>query len=44
MTQNTGYITRIVGPVIDVKFADKLPDIYNALNLTRQNKEDLFLE
>nr|BCG67691.1 ATP synthase CF1 subunit beta [Haptophyceae sp. NIES-3900] len=31
-TTNTGYITQIIGPVIDVEFSDgKLPAIYNSL-------------
>ena len=44
MTQNKGYITRIVGPVIDVKFDHQLPDIYNALKLTRLTGEEVVLE
>ncbi|MFM6280655.1 MAG: hypothetical protein ACKN9K_20060, partial [Dolichospermum sp.] len=29
---NIGYITQIIGPVVDVKFpGGKLPQIYNAL-------------
>ena len=31
----TGWITRIIGPVIDVRFpeGERLPDIYNALEV-----------
>ena len=29
---STGYVTQVMGPVVDVKFDDdQLPDIYNAL-------------
>ena len=35
---NIGYITQIIGPVLDVKFPDgKLPQIYNALKITGTN-------
>jgi F-type H+/Na+-transporting ATPase subunit beta len=35
---NIGYITQIIGPVLDVKFPDgKLPQIYNALKITGKN-------
>jgi F-type H+-transporting ATPase subunit beta len=35
---NVGYITQIIGPVVDVKFpAGKLPQIYNALTITGKN-------
>ncbi len=35
---NTGYITQIIGPVLDVKFPGKsLPNIYNALLITGTN-------
>ena len=31
---NTGLITQIIGPVVDVEFSDgKLPKIYNALRI-----------
>ena len=32
-TVGTGYITRIVGPVVDVKFEDEVPTIYTALTV-----------
>ena len=36
---NTGYITQIIGPVIDAKFpTGKMPSIYNALNVTAKNQ------
>ncbi len=35
---NIGYITQIIGPVLDVKFPGKsLPNIYNALKITGTN-------
>jgi F-type H+/Na+-transporting ATPase subunit beta len=36
---NIGYITRVIGPVVDVKFpGGKLPQIYNALTITGTNE------
>ncbi|MGH1393054.1 MAG: F0F1 ATP synthase subunit beta [Trichormus sp.] len=36
---NTGYITQIIGPVVDVKFpGGKLPQIYNALTIKGTNE------
>jgi F-type H+-transporting ATPase subunit beta len=36
---NVGYITTIIGPVVDVKFpARKLPEIYNALKIEGTNE------
>ena len=32
-TAGTGRIVRIIGPVVDVKFKDGVPAIYNALNV-----------
>ena len=35
---NTGYITQVIGPVLDVKFpGNELPNIYNALKITGTN-------
>lgn len=37
-TENIGYITQIIGPVVDIKFpGGKLPDIYNALTIKGTN-------
>ncbi len=45
MTQAQGTITQIIGPVIDVQFAEgELPKVYNALKLTRENGQILTLE
>lgn len=43
---NVGKIKQIIGPVIDVHFSaeNKLPEIYNALELTRPNGDKLVLE
>lgn len=43
MTDHKGKITRIIGPVVDVGFETQLPDIYNALTITRETGT-LFLE
>ncbi len=44
-TQNTGLITKIIGPVVDIRFEEgQLPRIYNALKLTRQDGSILTLE
>jgi len=38
LERNEGVITQIIGPVIDVEFAQgELPEIYNALNITCDN-------
>mgnify|MGYP001053216436 FL=1 len=41
---NTGKIKQIIGPVVDVHFEGKLPEIYNALELTRENGQVVVLE
>ena len=35
---------QIIGAVVDVQFDGKLPEIYNALEVKRQNGETLVLE
>ncbi|HKY73744.1 MAG TPA: F0F1 ATP synthase subunit beta [Patescibacteria group bacterium] len=42
--QNTGNITQIIGPVVDIRFSGKLPEIYNALTLILSNGKTLYLE
>ena len=44
MSKNIGLITQIIGPVVDVKFSDKLPNIYNALTLVTKSGEKITLE
>lgn len=41
---NTGKIKQIIGPVVDVHFEGKLPEIYNALELVRDNGQKVVLE
>ncbi|HUP11011.1 MAG TPA: F0F1 ATP synthase subunit beta, partial [Niastella sp.] len=41
---NVGKIKQIIGAVVDVQFEGKLPEIYNALELKRQNGEVLVME
>src|ERR1700744_2088171 len=43
---NLGKIKQIIGPVVDVYFGgdNKLPEIFNALELTRENGDKLVLE
>jgi len=44
---NIGQIKQIIGPVVDVSFSDadaKLPEILNALSITRENGDTLILE
>ena len=42
--KNVGHITQIIGAVIDIHFADKLPEILNALHIKRENGSTLVLE
>lgn len=37
--QNKGTIKRIIGPVIDVDFGENLPEIYDALEVIKDNSE-----
>ncbi len=41
---NQGIITQIIGPVVDVKFENKMPEILNALHLQYESGELLTLE
>ena len=41
---NKGKLVQVIGPVIDVKFEKKLPDIYNALEVYKENGEKLIAE
>jgi F-type H+/Na+-transporting ATPase subunit beta len=40
----TGKVKQVIGAVVDVQFNGALPEIYNALELTRENGETLVLE
>ncbi len=46
MSNNTGKITQIIGPVIDISFADadKLPNILDSLEIIREDKSKIILE
>ncbi len=44
MPINRGKIKQIIGPVVDVHFPEKLPAIYNALNVQKDQKEKIILE
>jgi F-type H+-transporting ATPase subunit beta len=41
---NTGKIKQVIGPVVDVHFDEKLPEIYSALEVTRENGQKVVLE
>lgn len=41
---NTGKITQIIGVVVDVRFEDKLPNLYSALETKLPNGQKLILE
>src|ERR1043165_8156027 len=41
---NVGKVKQIIGAVIDVQFEGKLPEIYNSLELKRENGDVLVLE
>ena len=41
---NIGKLIQVIGPVIDVKFENELPDIYNALELTNEDGTKLVAE
>lgn len=41
---NTGKVKQVIGAVVDVQFDSTLPEIFNALELTRENGDKLVLE
>ena len=41
---NKGKIKQIIGAVVDVQFDGQLPEIYNALELRKENGEKLVME
>jgi F-type H+-transporting ATPase subunit beta len=41
---NTGKVTQVIGPVVDVAFPKELPPIFQALEVKVQNDETLVLE
>lgn len=44
MSTNTGHITQIIGPVVDMEFTDSLPKIYSALVLEKEDGHKLYFE
>jgi len=46
MTKVAGHILQIIGPIVDVSFRDEeaMPDIYDALEVTKDNGEKVVLE
>ena len=39
-TTNKGYVTQIIGPVLDIKFSEgNLPPIYSAIKITKEDGE-----
>ncbi len=44
MDNNKGKIKQIIGAVVDVEFQDELPELYNALEINKNQKEKLVLE
>lgn len=43
-TTNTGKVTQIIGPVVDIEFKESLPAIYTALTIEREGQDTLYLE
>ncbi len=41
---NKGIVKQIIGPVVDLEFKEKIPQIYNALEIKRGDGEKLVLE
>ena len=41
---NTGHITQVIGPVVDVKFTGDLPAIYSALEVKHEQGDVVVLE
>lgn len=37
MIENVGEIVQVIGPVIDIRFDDELPKLYNAINIPFEN-------
>jgi len=44
-TKNKGYVTQIIGPVLDIAFTEgNLPPIYSAISITLENNETTIVE
>ena len=46
MSKHIGKVVQVIGPVVDVRFegASSLPNIYDALHITREDGSTLVLE
>ena len=47
MSKNTGKVSQVIGPVVDVTFNNSelgLPDIYDSLEITKESGDKLILE
>jgi len=45
ITLNKGYVTQIIGPVLDIEFSDgKLPPIYSAIQITLEDETTTIVE
>ena len=47
MSKNIGKVSQVIGPVVDVMFENNetvLPNIYDSLEITRNNGDKLILE
>lgn len=42
--ENKGTLVQVIGPVVDVRFPDKLPDIYNALEIHTEDGKKIVVE
>mgnify|MGYP001324545570 CR=1 FL=1 len=42
--ENKGIVIQVIGPVIDVRFEEKLPNIYNALHIPLEDGRKLTVE
>ena len=40
----TGKVKQVIGAVVDVHFEGQLPEIYSALELSRENGDKLVME
>ena len=40
--QKTGKVVQVIGPVIDIEFAEGLPDIYNAVRVVLKKQGTLY--
>jgi len=44
-TENSGFVTQIIGPVLDIKFSQgNLPAIYTAIKITDEKGEENIAE